>query len=73
MQVCCHHVIYMYIITLHSQKRIYASISIVSETRMLFHYDIIILYYDEKLFLLVCLLKVPVNIVSIALRQLPVF
>ena len=34
--------------TLKKEERIYASVSIVSEIRMVRLYDIIILYYDEK-------------------------
>ena len=36
-------------------------------------YDKIILYDDEKLLLLVCMLKVPVNNFSIVSRKVPVF
>ena len=36
-------------------------------------YDNIIRFYDEKLFLLVCMLKVPVNNFSIVSRKVPVF
>ena len=74
MQVCCHHVIYMYIIRLKSltkEERINASVSMGIE--MVSLYDKIILYDDEKLLLLVCMLKVPVNNFSIVSRKVPVF